>query len=384
MSRRLHILVAHNVPGGRTGGMSRLMSFVHDHVTAAGHTVEFLCSDDLAPRFSGRAGRFTFPVLVVHKARAAARSGRPFDVINVHEPAGAAISLLKQMAGSPRIVVTSYGVEQRGWTRLLEESRLGRENVGWKSRVAYPATLLWQAQAALRRADHIFCSNMEDYAYLMERFGISEDKLTRMHSGADMAYADAGCHRDYSKAETLLFAGTWLKRKGTHDLIPAFAELAARHPQLKLVILNGGVAEAAIQASFPEQVRPRVICQRAQPEMGIAHAMAATDIFLLPSLFEGTPLTLIEAMFEGMPIVTTATCGMKDVIRDGHNGLLVPIRSPGAIVDAVERLLAEPGLRARLGQTARLEASPAYNWQQVAEPLLEVYERLGAQGIHAH
>lgn len=199
-----------------------------------------------------------------------------------------------------------------------------------------------------------------------------------MHSGAAVTYAEAGTSRDYSKAESLLFAGTWLKRKGTYDLVPAFTRLAEKHPELKLVVLNGGVPDAAVMACFPEKLQSRIMCRRAEPETGIALEMAAADIYLLPSLFEGTPLTLIEAMFGGMPIVTTATCGMKDVIVDGKTGLLAPLRNPDALVAAVERLLADPALRARLGQAARADALEKYNWQRVAQAIREVYEKLCA------
>jgi len=219
---------------------------------------------------------------------------------------------------------------------------------------------------------------MEDCTYLTSTLRIPASKVTRIHSGADAIYSEAGRSRDYSKAETLLFAGTWLKRKGTCDLVPAFDRLAARHPQLRLVVLNGGAPEAAVRACFPEPVQSRVVCQQSEPEKGIADAMAATDIYLLPSLFEGTPLTLIEAMFGGMPLVTTATCGMKDVIEHERNGLLVPLRSPDAIVAAVERLLEDSALRARLGQAARAEAVEKYNWQRVAEPVRRIYEELCA------
>ena len=376
MKRSLRILVAHNVSKRRTGGMSRLMSFAHDHVVAAGHSVEYFCSEDVPASLHGPISRFAFPLMVVNRARAAMQEGRPFDVINVHEPSGAAISLLKKTAGSPRVVVTSYGVERRGWTRRLEEARLGRDVVKFRSKVIYPTTVISQARLAVAHADHVFCSNMEDYDYLTSRFGIPEKKLTRIHSGADLVYAHAGSSRDYSRADTLLFAATWMPRKGIHDLVAAFTDLAMRHRQLKLVILNGFTPAATIKALFPEQVQSRVICQNAEPEEGIAIAMAATDIYVLPSLFEGTPLTLIEAMFSGMPIVTTATCGMKDVIGDGRNGLLVPIRSPDAIVAAVERLLVDQASRRRLGQTARSEALANYNWGRVAEPIREVYERI--------
>lgn len=377
----LRILVAHNVSKQRTGGMSRLMSFIHDEVAAAGHSVDFYCAEDLPESVRGRSARFSFPLSVVRYARIAAQTGQPYDVINIHEPSGAAIAILKKLAGNPRVAVTTYGVEERGWARLLEEADLGREQVRLKSRFLYPATLLWQARLALTQADHVFCSNMEDHEYLTSRFGVSANRITRIHSGAASIYAEESCNRDYSKAERLLFAGTWLRRKGTYDLIPAFSQLAERYPNLKLVVLNGGAQEADIRALFPEQVRCRVICQQSEPEKGIAAAMAAADIYLLPSLFEGTPLTLIEAMFGGMPIVTTATCGMKDVIADGRNGLLIPLRSPDALVASVERLLNDPPLRARLGQTARSEALQLYNWQRVAEPVRRVYEQLCGEDI---
>src|SRR3989442_11683584 len=102
-------------------------------------------------------------------------------------------------------------------------------------------------------------------------------------------------------------------------------------------------------ALFPETLRVRISFVDTTSEPDTAAVFAAADVYILPSLFEGTPLTLVEAMMSGMPIVTTATCGMKDVIQDGRNGLLVPIRSPEAIVAAVERLISSPVFLASLG-----------------------------------
>jgi glycosyltransferase involved in cell wall biosynthesis len=108
----------------------------------------------------------------------------------------------------------------------------------------------------------------------------------------------------------------------------------------------------------------------------MARAFAEADLFLLPSLFEGTPLTLIQAMMSGLPIVATSTCGMKDVVTHEATGLLVPLRSPAALVAAVERLVMDQTLRARLGEAARATALGQYTWRQVAEPVRHVYERL--------
>jgi glycosyltransferase involved in cell wall biosynthesis len=240
---------------------------------------------------------------------------------------------------------------------------------------------LTQADAGLRRADHIFCLNYEDRDYLIGELGRAPLSVTRIYPAADEAFAAASRSRSYARRERVLFAATWRKNKGVEDLVPAYAELAARHARLELVVLGAGVPDSEVRAAFPEGVRERVRCVRAGAESETAAAFAAADIFVLPSLFEGTPLTLVEALAAGLPVVTTATCGMRDVVRDGENGLLVPLRSPSAIVEAVERLFGDESLRARLGTAARAEAAERYTWERVAAPVLEVYERLCAERV---
>src|SRR5262249_9639502 len=161
--------------------------------------------------------------------------------------------------------------EQRGWERTLEEGRLGRGGgPGFLSRIYYPGTVVWQTRIALCRADHIFCLNEEDRSYLESRFGLAANIITRIFPGAHPVYGNSAEARDYSRTRTLLFAGTWMKRKGTEDVIRAFSVLSERHPHLRLVVLNGGVPENAVLDAFPEEVRNRVSCRQASPETGTA------------------------------------------------------------------------------------------------------------------
>src|SRR5687767_6804393 len=103
-SRSLRILIAHNVSRARTGGMSRTMSFIHDQIEQAGHSVDYFCAEDVRPSFQGRVARFSFPLLVRGRAVAAARALKPYDIINVHEPSAAAIARYKRAAGDPIVV----------------------------------------------------------------------------------------------------------------------------------------------------------------------------------------------------------------------------------------------------------------------------------------
>lgn len=375
----MRILVAHNVRRSRTGGMSRMMGFIHDEVQRDGHQVEDVCADDLPPSLSGRAARFAFPLLVLERARAAERSGRPYDLINVHEPCSAAIGVAKRLAGSPHVVVTSHGVEQRAWELALEEARLGREGPSLRSRFVYPATSLWQSKLGLQRADHIFCLNSEDRRYLTDWLELPADRVSQICPAATGDFADAAAERSYEGAERVLFSGTWRKNKGIEDLVPAFRALAERLPRVELVVLGAGFPEAHVKAAFPPHLRDRVRCPTARSDREFAEVYASAHAFVLPSLFEGTPQTLIEAMASGLPIVTTRTCGMRDVIAHERNGLLVPIRAPEAVARALATILEDRGLRERLGRAARADALERYVWPKVALPVREVYQRLQAQ-----
>ena len=375
MNQPLRILVAHQVPSSRTGGMSRIMGSIHDVLASHGHQIDYYCADDVPLRWrSGVGRRFGFPMLLANAAVAAARRGEPYDIVNVHEPHSLPVTLRRQQAGSPAVVVTSHGLERRAWELEKEEARLGRRTLAMKTRWTFPLTSLWPASLGLRGADHVFCLNADDKDYLSRRSGRSPATITRIFPGADRAYASAA--RNYEDAHRILFAAAWRDNKGIADLVPAFSRLVERRPALTLCVLGPGVSESTVRSAFPAAVRDRVVVESPESEAGTVAAFAGAHLFLLPSLFEGTPLTLIQAMASGLPIVTTATCGMKDVIADNVSGLLVPTRSPGAIVAAVETLLESRLLRERLGRAASREALERYTWENVARPVEDEYRRL--------
>jgi glycosyltransferase involved in cell wall biosynthesis len=357
--------------------MSRIMGLIHDEAARQGHQVEYFCAEDApSDRIHPALARFTFPLAVARHAGMRARQGRPYDVINVHEPSGAALILRRRALGGARIVVTSHGVEERAWKLSMASEARPAEQPRFKTRLLYPSTVLWQANLALRKADHIFCLNSEDKAYLMSRFHRRGEEITRIFPGADPIYGRRAAERDYHRARTLLFAASWLVRKGIDDVVAAFVSLAERYPELRLKVLNPGVEASQVLNRFPEPLRGRVECVRAQPEEGLAAVLEEADIFLLPSLFEGTPLTLIEAMWSGLPIVTTAVCGMKDVIVDGVNGLLTPPRRPEELVAALRKLLDDEASRRNLGQAAQRDAQAHYRWKDAACVAIAAYERV--------
>jgi glycosyltransferase involved in cell wall biosynthesis len=101
-----------------------------------------------------------------------------------------------------------------------------------------------------------------------------------------------------------------------------------------------------------------------------------SHIVTLPSLGEGVPTALLEAAACARPIVATAVPGCRDVVIDGRNGFLVPPNDPEALSEALERLILDSGLRARMGAAGREIVLEKYTSSRVNAATLEIYSRL--------
>jgi glycosyltransferase involved in cell wall biosynthesis len=104
----------------------------------------------------------------------------------------------------------------------------------------------------------------------------------------------------------------------------------------------------------------------------IPAVLAATDIFALPSHFEGLPMSVIEAMLTGLPVVATAVRGPREQVVAGETGLLVPPGSVPPLAEALRRLVGDPGLRARMGEAGRARALELYDEAKVVGRTLDL------------
>ncbi|MEJ0015133.1 MAG: glycosyltransferase family 4 protein [Acetobacteraceae bacterium] len=104
----------------------------------------------------------------------------------------------------------------------------------------------------------------------------------------------------------------------------------------------------------------------------VADLMAAADIFVLPSRFEGLPMSVIEAMLSGLPVVATAVRGPAEQVVPEETGLLVPAGDAAALARALARLAADPALRARMGAAGRRRAEERYDEAKVLARTLDL------------
>jgi glycosyltransferase involved in cell wall biosynthesis len=105
--------------------------------------------------------------------------------------------------------------------------------------------------------------------------------------------------------------------------------------------------------------------------------LAAADVFVMPSLWEGLPLAILEAMLAQKAIVASVTSGIPEAINDGQEGLLVPPGDEAALAEALGRVLSDAALRSRLAAQARARALREFT----VECMTDQYERLYASGL---
>jgi phosphatidylinositol alpha-mannosyltransferase len=174
----------------------------------------------------------------------------------------------------------------------------------------------------------------------------------------------------------LLFVGRFDEsRKGFKYLLDAMALVRQQFPEARLVVVGTGRRER-YEGRIERRLLDRTVEFHGYIESEILpRYYASCDVLCVPSTRnESFGIVLLEGMAAGRPVVASAIAGYASVLTHEREGLLVPPEDPTALALALVRLLADSGLRARLGDAGRATAA-RYDWPRVAEQVLDVYER---------
>jgi N,N'-diacetylbacillosaminyl-diphospho-undecaprenol alpha-1,3-N-acetylgalactosaminyltransferase len=161
--------------------------------------------------------------------------------------------------------------------------------------------------------------------------------------------------------------------KGVREYYEASKTLKQKYPDVECLLIGGtdrGNPSCASE-EFLNTGDVRWLGHRDD----IAELTAICDIYVLPSFYrEGLPATLMEAAAMSKPIVTTDTVGCKEVVDEGINGFLVPIKDPKALTQKIEILLNDENLRITMGQKGREKALREFDVTKVVQHYMEYYE----------
>lgn len=186
-------------------------------------------------------------------------------------------------------------------------------------------------------------------------------------------------------ATVLLSVGRMATKKGYQVLVPELPGLLARHPGLHVVLAGAGDRLPAFRSALAGE--PRVHFPGAVGHDDLPDLFRAADLFTLPAVHDsrrnvdGLPNVILEAMASALPVVATAVSGIPQAVRPEETGLLVAEGDGPGLAAALDRLLAAPELRQRLGTGGRSLTERELTWDQVAARYRAAYLEGLAGGV---
>jgi glycosyltransferase involved in cell wall biosynthesis len=233
---------------------------------------------------------------------------------------------------------------------------------------------------SLRHAAHVVTTSAS-FSRMLAARGVPASRITVLHNGVRempvtaSAVAAARLALGLEDGErVVLTIGRLSREKGHAHLIRA---AASWQNGARLVIVGDGPERQALERLVRNLgVGARVVLAGATSHVAPFYALA--DVFVLPSLSEGSPNVLLEAMASGLPIVATRVGGVPEIAADGVTALLGPPKNPAFIARAVDRLFKEPELGQRLGAAARSTVLSHHTPEQRAATLSQLYAALVA------
>ena len=204
--------------------------------------------------------------------------------------------------------------------------------------------------------------------------GFPAEKVIVIPYGADLErFSPGSSGAEQRKTFRALFVGSIVQRKGVSYLLRAYRRF--KGPDTELVLVG----------NYPNDLRPFIHFREDfkhiphVPHADLPEIYRNADVFVFPSLLEGMGLVVLEAMASGLPVITTPN-GPGDLVRDGVDGFVVPIRDVDAIVEKLEYLRAHPEERLRMGQNAR-ERAKMFTWEHYRARVTDLIGSLYENGL---
>jgi glycosyltransferase involved in cell wall biosynthesis len=217
----------------------------------------------------------------------------------------------------------------------------------------------------------------------ISKYHIDINKMVPVHNGINVnsfkPASEKNVRRKYGINDDpmLLFVGRIITQKGINYLIDAMPLIIKDHPDVRLLIVGrGNLLEPLKERIRKSGLEKNVIFSGYMTEEMLKEAYGTCDIFVLPSVWEVLPIAILEAMSSSRPVICTNAGGNSELVENGVNGYVVPMRDPPALAESISTLLKDPELMKKMGAASRKKAEEEFDWKLIAARTKQVYEGL--------
>ena len=249
-------------------------------------------------------------------------------------------------------------------TKILKEEY---EKFGLKPIVAHPKIIEKELEE-YKEADYIAIPSLFVKRTFLEK-GIPESKIIHVPYGVDLSSFKQIPKKD--NKFRVIFAGGMTLRKGVHYLLRAFLELKLPNSELLLM----GSINDEIKPFFKKYEGSfRYIGHIPQNELYKYYSQGS--VFAMMSIEEGLAMVQPQAMACGLPIICTTNTGGEDIVRDGKDGFVIPIRDTEKLKEKLIYFYENPEIRATMGKSAKERVSSGFTWDDYGLRMIGEYERI--------
>jgi glycosyltransferase involved in cell wall biosynthesis len=265
---------------------------------------------------------------------------------------------------------------ERGSSHIFYQQEILKEEyerLGLKFKGAHPA-IVEKELAEYDEADYIEVpSSFAKKTFLQA--GIKEEKIIQSPLGVSLPeFCNKAGKTD--NVFRIIYAGALSLRKGVHYLLQAFSELSLPDAELWLI----GVMDREIYPFFKQYNNGKVFYKGPHPQKELYKYYSQGSVFVLPSIEDGFGMVIAQALACGLPVICTSNSGGPDIVREGVDGYIIPIRSVPLLKERIARLYENPGLLINLAVNAKKRVESGFTWDNYGEQVVERYGAILKRG----
>jgi glycosyltransferase involved in cell wall biosynthesis len=216
--------------------------------------------------------------------------------------------------------------------------------------------------------------------------GVPDDRVVTVHEGIDVEHVLAApavnVHEAFFLPHGAPVVGNiaaLVPHKGQRYLIDAAHLVVQQMPDTRFVILGEGELREHLERHVHDHhLEKHVLLPGFRTD--VLGCLKSFDLFVMSSVTEGLGTSLLDAMAASRPIVATSAGGIPEIVEDGVNGLLVPVRDAHALADAIVRALKDPPLRRRMGDAGFARVNERFTVEKMVAGTAAVYDRVAGRG----
>jgi len=205
-------------------------------------------------------------------------------------------------------------------------------------------------------------------------------RVVYVPNGVDTDFFVPARPRQKKEPYTFLFVGRLESQKGVVYLIEAVQLLASAQKNFQVLVVGEGSLSAALRARVEKyQLEDIIHFVGKQDQTQLRTYYQRSHVLVLPSLWEGFPLTILEAWASELAVIATHINGIPAICTDQKDALLVPQENPQQLALAMRKLLDEREMARSLGQQGRMLVEKDFSWQKITDETLKIYASVGGE-----